>query len=280
MSFKVNFMANQNVTAEDLNNAGYNMTNTAYTTFTDDTLYGVNALNQITANIVSKGVKRGGGSECGVTLSNGIIHIADGTAFFDCGAVMKIDTDGIDIEPENSEDTQYIYLFFNEALNAAGARCTAEYPSGDFVLLGSAAGDVVTMDRTYASFRPDVKGTNEVKIVALECSVIGSGDSTIYRYKTDFNVTKYSKVYFHHCEEEPDSGHARGVFDIKNQILEFYVYSYYLKNSFEWEGYTYNKNTSIVKIEDGYLIIDIPRHYLNNNYTGPLYLELYGGAEE
>ena len=285
MGFTVNFMANKDVTAEELNNAGYNLTNTVYTTFEDDTLYGVDDLNQITGNIISKGVKRNAGNECSVTMSDGTVHIADGTAFFDCGAVIKIDKDGIDIEPETSESTQYVYLFFNKALNVAGARCTTAAPSGDYVLLGTVSGGTIAMDRTFASFQPDVKGTNEVKVVALNYTQIGTGYDLICRYKTDFNVTKYSKVYFHHKPRETtdytykDNNNTRGVFDIKNQVLEFCVCSRYSKYSYNWFGYIYGENNSIARIEDGYLIIDLPRDY-GISANNPLYLEFYGGAED
>lgn len=128
--FKVNFMSNQTVTAEDINSIGYNLANTVYTSFENDVTYGVDELNEITKNIVGPGVKREYKNMCAVSLVGTTVTIASGQAFFECGAVMTVDDEGITLELEDSTKTNYVYLFHNSALNVAGARCTTEIPSG------------------------------------------------------------------------------------------------------------------------------------------------------
>lgn len=145
--FKVNFMANQTVAAADINAIGENIAEAEYPTFADGVTYGVDALNGITAQMVTAGVKRGAGNNCDVSLSGTTVFISSGTVFFDCGAVMTIDSDGISTELEDSGQTNYVYLFFDSALNVAGARCTVAQPSGtDCVLLAEVTGTSVAQN--------------------------------------------------------------------------------------------------------------------------------------
>ena len=115
MGFKASFLANQYVSDEDINAVGYNLSNTVYTSFANDTVYGVNELNSITAHMMNKGVKRNYKNECAVSLNEGIVHIDSGLVFFDNGATMNIDDEGIDLyickvyEVEKTRDTSVHY---------------------------------------------------------------------------------------------------------------------------------------------------------------------------
>lgn len=143
--FKVNFLANQMVEDVDINAIGYNLANTAYTSFSNETTYGVDALNEITQQVVTAGVKRGAGENCAVSLQDNTVFIHSGTAFFSSGATMVVDDEGISLELEDSTQTNYVYLFLDTALNVAGARCTTSMPSTlDCILLAevSGSGDV------------------------------------------------------------------------------------------------------------------------------------------
>lgn len=296
--FSISFMKNQLVNDEDINAIGYNLSNTVYTTFTNDTLYGVDALNEITAHMMNKGVKRNYKNECALSLVDTNIHIDSGLAFYENGATITIDDDGIDLTLEDSAETQYVYLFFNDTINVGGARCTVEYPSGDFVLLGSITDGVLTQERTFAYLNADAKGTNEVVTLTLEGSAYYPTENGHHwvKYKTGINVAGFTRVCFYtpkdefvFSEVESGSGSATkgawvGAFDIPNNSMlyvGYYHYYYYGGN----RGYDFtSENTAHLKcyIEDGCFVFEFDNvHYHNCNIEDKtLIVELYGGAEE
>lgn len=289
--FSVNFLANQYVSDEDINAIGYNLSNTVYTAFTNDTSYGVDALNEITAHMMNKGIKRNYKNECALSLVDTNIHIDSGLAFFENGATITIDDDGIDLTLEDSTETQYVYLFFNGTINVGGARCTVEYPGGDFVLLGSITNGVLKQDRTFAYLNTDVKGTNEVVTLTLEPTIVTLYDEDfdykVMRYRTGINVTGYAKANYRTPEDEivtgsyKDIGFVVGSYDIQNNTcLVFCAYSDNGYMDYGTGNYSYIK--SKMYIEDGELVIDV---YFNHDktcyYKGKkLKVDLYGGAEE
>lgn len=296
MGFNVSFMANQSVTDEDINNIGYNLANTVYTTFTNDTLYGVDELNAITAHMMHKGVKRNYKNECALTLAESIVHIDSGLAFFENGAVMTIDDDGIDLTMENTTETQYIYLFYNAALNAAGARVTSALPETgtDYVMLGTVTDGVLTQDRTFAFLNADVKGTNEVVTLTLEPIDITDEKNDGYawiRYKTDINITKFKRLIFYTpldkvtvypYNDNPQQGKVAGIIDIENNSL-IDGYAYYDSGWGQRDTGSITANAEGY-IEDGYFILEFSNYNTHPFYPyfceKPITVELYGGAEE
>ena len=296
--FKVNFMANQTVTAEDINAIGYNLANTVYTTFADGTTYGVDELNEITAHIMNKGVLAGKGNECSVNAEGDMVHISDGIVFFESGAVMTIDSDGIDVNVESNTGKQYVYLFFNPDVNAAGARCTVAEPTGDFVMLATVENGSITMDRKYATLKSDVYGANEVKTVTLNSSTIEKESGTkipdkYSHFETDFVVTSYKGVRIY-AKTQND---YRGVYidyDIQNGrpvimagregagadlgwSASYYGYPGYYETYYENNAKTY------FDIVDGKLIIDVLQSNLSPYHISGLRdsisCEFYGGVE-
>lgn len=291
MSFNVSFLANQYVTDEDINNIGYNLSNTVYTSFTNDTVYGVDELNAITGHLMNKGVKRNYKNECAITLNEGIVHINSGLAFFDNGATIKIDDEGIDVSLEESSETQYVYLFFNSTINVGGARCTVEYPSDEFVMLGSITDGVLKQDRTFAFLNADVKGTNEVVTLILDPVETKDEDGhRITQYITDVNITKFNRAFFMTPEDEVrenwigggyDDACMMGCYDIQNDIcLAYTKYRYNTNNRNEADSFVVNSN-DYARTEDGKLIV-IDHHDSNVSDMGDRHLriELYGGAAE
>ena len=143
--FKASFLANQAVEDADINAIGANIAEAEYPIFVNGVTYGVDALNGITAQLVTAGVKRGAGDNCAVSLSGTTAFIKSGVAFFDSGVAMTIDDDGISVEREDSTQVNYVFLFYDPTLNVAGARCAVSIPSGiEYVLLAtiSASGEV------------------------------------------------------------------------------------------------------------------------------------------
>ena len=282
--FSVNFLANQYVSDEDINAVGYNLANTVYTSFANDTVYGVNELNAITSYMMNKGVKRNYKNECAVSLNEGIVHIDSGLVFFDTGATMAIDDEGIDLTVEDTEQ-QYIYLFFDEVLNVAGARCAA-LPEANvsYVILGTVANGVVAQDRTFAYLNTDVKGTNEVVRVTAERKSILIDGVGYYEFSTPINVSGFKRAYFRPDYEggnyNSQSDFIFGVIDIQNQIAESFVYAN------KDYGYKYNNilchesiasgKTNNAEIVDGILYVRI----YNQIVQSPIVFELFGGVEE
>lgn len=296
--FKVNFMSNQMVTAEDINAIGYNLANTVYTTFADNSTYGVDELNEITAHIMNKGVLAGKGNECSVNAEGDMVHISDGIVFFECGAVMTIDSDGIDVNVESNTGKQYVYLFFNPDVNAAGARCTTAEPTGDFVMLATIENGTVTMDRTYATLKSDVYGTNEVKTVTINSSAVEKDSGTkipdtYMRFETDFVVTSYKGVRIYAKTSGDDYG-AYIDYDIQNRCPVIMARREGKSSNIEWSssyyGYPgyykkyYDYSTNVYfDIVDGKLIIDVLysnlSHYYMAGMRDSIYCEFYGGVE-
>ena len=285
MGFKASFLANQYVSDEDINAVGYNLSNTVYTSFANDTVYGVNELNSITAHMMNKGVKRNYKNECAVSLNEGIVHIDSGLVFFDNGATMNIDDEGIDLTVEDTEQ-QYIYLFFDEALNVAGARCAA-LPEANvsYVILGTVANGVVTQDRTFAYLNTDVKGTNEVTRFVVEGVEKITNEKHYIEFATPVNVSGYKRAYYRPDYENGNFTYSNdfitGVVDIQNKISELHIRandkSGTAFSDSDFDVYVDISNAtekSNVQIIDGILYV---RDYAT--LQSPIVFELFGGVE-
>lgn len=278
--FSVNFLANQYVSDVDINAVGYNLANTVYTSFNNDTVYGVNELNAITSHMMSKGVKRNYKNECSVTLNEGIVHIDSGLAFFDNGATISIDEDGIDLTVVDNTEQQYIYLFFDESLNVAGARCgTLPEANVSYVMLGTIADGIVTQNRTFSFLNVDVKGSNEVLVVEVEPVICYVRGKVAYEYSTPFNITKYRKIYFSACIEK--SAVLFGVVDVINKIVEFRSSGdNYQNGSFDAGRLHPYKSISDADKDSQEQIIDGILHIRTFERFPKMIFEIYGGAED
>ena len=292
--FTVNFLANQAITEEEINEIGYNLSNTVYTSFENNTPYGINDFNAITAHMMNKGVKRNYKNECALSLADTNVHIDSGLAFFENGATITIDDDGIDLTLEDSTEKQYVYLFFNSTINIGGARCTVEYPSGDFVMLGSIKNGVLTQDRTFASINAEFNLPNKEITITLngvpgEYHGIGNWAYTTeglvqkhygIRWTTDINVTSYKRAVFESAKDVTPTNSANkifvigGCYDIANNELEFFGAA----DNGECFTTVNQHNYFSINIVDGKLQITYLNYYGMEEY--PLYVTLYGGAEE
>ena len=93
MSYQVNFLDNQMVTAEALNSLQEELGGNVGD-FQDDMVYGVDALNQISGSLIQKGVSRG----CHLSASDGKVTIGPGVLFMEDGKRVEIDDDGITLD--------------------------------------------------------------------------------------------------------------------------------------------------------------------------------------
>lgn len=131
MAYTVNFLDNELVTAEYLNQVTEDLGGRALQ-FSNDMTYGVNDLNGIAKSLVTKGVSRG----CSLEVTAGKVHIDEGVLFMGDGRKVSIDAEGVTLDlPESM--ASYVWFVHDVLTGFVFPQCTAEQPSGeDFVQLG------------------------------------------------------------------------------------------------------------------------------------------------
>lgn len=138
------FLDNQEVTAQDLNNIAIDLGYAEYSHFPENPPQSaVSALNQITADLTTKGVLLSG-NRCMVTYASNKIYVDTGIIVFESGAKKRIETtQTLDFI---SGVTNYIYALHDTNANKISIINSSTAPSnGDFVSLAtiSANGSVV-----------------------------------------------------------------------------------------------------------------------------------------
>lgn len=136
MSYKINFLDNQTVSAEDINRVSETL-GSGVLAFSDDMTYGVDDLNAITENLVSKGVSRG----CGLSVSDEGVFISQGVLFMGDGKRVEIDADGILLTYAVGEKN-YVWFSNDREIGFVAPKCTVSEPVGDdYVVLGTVEAD-------------------------------------------------------------------------------------------------------------------------------------------
>lgn len=146
------FLDNQIVTAADMNNIAIDLGYSDYSHFPETPPQSaVSALNQITSDLVSKGVLILG-NKCNVTASGGTAYVDTGVIVFDSGAKKRIEA--VQSLSLTAGSINYIYAINDTVNNTIELVCSTEEPStGDFVMLAKIKGDVVTDRRKFAESR-------------------------------------------------------------------------------------------------------------------------------
>ena len=163
MSYKYSFFDNQQVGAEDLNKlTNLFVTGGVADTFENGMPYSVSVLNNVVYANAGSGIVPETVDTLKVTLDGNCATIAPGTAFFDDGTVMVIET------AENVYITlgkvQYIALKSSVSENRAYIICTENEPSENVVLLAK-----ISEDGTVTDLRKYAKG----KVPSFYCSDAG-----------------------------------------------------------------------------------------------------------
>ncbi len=131
MSYKVNFLDNQSVTAEAINSA-LEALGDGVLAFSDDMTYGVDDLNAISESLIGKGVSWG----CELSVLEEGILIGPGVLFMADGKRVEIDSDGILLSYTPGEK-HYVWFSHDKEIGFVAPRCTVSEPSGeDYVILG------------------------------------------------------------------------------------------------------------------------------------------------
>jgi hypothetical protein len=147
------------VTAEDLNNIAIDLGYAEYSHFPEEPPQSaVSALNQITQDLTSKGILQIGNC-CKVSMSDGVITVADGVCVFENGAKKRL-TEAVSF-PYIEGGTNYVYLFNNVSGNQIQLICSLEAPTdgNDYVMLAEVKSSTVT-DKRYWSISKVGNGVN------------------------------------------------------------------------------------------------------------------------
>ncbi len=145
------FLYNQTVTADDLNSIAIDLGVADYSYFPETPPQSaVSALNQITADLIGKGVLFSL-NKCNVTVSNNVATVNTGIIVFDSGAKKRITT----AQTINllSNSVNYIYALNDEINNKILLVTNTAFPtSGDFVKLAIVSADgVVSQAQEWCS---------------------------------------------------------------------------------------------------------------------------------
>ncbi|MBE7041641.1 MAG: hypothetical protein E7400_06720 [Ruminococcaceae bacterium] len=132
MSYKVNFLDNQSVTAEALNSA-LEALGEGVLAFSDDMTYGVDDLNAISESLIGKGVSRG----CDLSVSDEGVLIGPGVLFMADGKRVEINSDGVLLSYTVGKK-HYVWFSHDKEIGFVAPRCTVSEPAGeDYVVLGT-----------------------------------------------------------------------------------------------------------------------------------------------
>lgn len=146
MGYTYTFADNETYGVDDINAAVSRLTTSGVTVCpTDGNL--IAALNGVTAAMATQGVDFDSYS-CLVSVENEKIKISPGTAFFEDGKCIVIDTEGAELSLEKEV---YVYLFEDINQNSCYPCAAAELPESRYVLLAYINADGTVADkRTYA----------------------------------------------------------------------------------------------------------------------------------
>ena len=196
-----NFLDNQAVTVDMLNNIAVDLGAAGFAAFGEDK-FGVDELNGITQALVTEGILNTGNG-CRAVKSGESISIQDGIIVFESGAKKKIE-EAVTLELMNNA---YIYALNNTTQNQIQLIVSQTQPTeGDYVMIAQTDADGELIDkREFAVGKYAPKAGNIFTEENIELSFSGNSDFT---YDLDvgwggFNyvLTPYGHAYVGDGEE-------------------------------------------------------------------------------
>ncbi len=152
MAYHFSFADNESYSAEDVNNITKRLvTKGIEDHFQDGVPYNLSDINEAGTHVYTEGVVPETVTTLKVTVDGESVFIHPGMAFFADGAVIEIEDGGHTLSKIPGA-INYVYLK-NDLVNANACYpvCSAEEPTGDFVLLAEISENgTVTDKRTYA----------------------------------------------------------------------------------------------------------------------------------
>lgn len=195
-----NFLDNQEVTVDMLNDIAVDLGAAGFAAFGEDK-FGVDELNGITQALVTKGILQTG-NECKAVKSGERINIQDGIIVFESGAKKKIE-EAVTLEMMNNA---YIYALNNTAQNQIQLIVSQTQPTeGDYVMIAQTDADGELIDKrkfAVGKYAPaevnfEVKKTVQVYLDSsapeqyVEC---GFGGFTYFLYTDYQNIPRWVDV--------------------------------------------------------------------------------------
>ena len=185
------FEDNTEVTLADLNRIAIDLGDTDFSAFSTEK-FGVDKLNQITADLVSSGVLRTSGKigmGCEVLTLGSKAYVDSGVIVFSSGAKMRI-TDPVEIALVSGT---YIYALNDPTTGKASLEVSEAVPSGDYVLLAEVDADGVIADRRNAcvakvSLTADTPNTYKTVTVTLKNV---TKDNRVFTFDMGTNAYRY-----------------------------------------------------------------------------------------
>lgn len=194
MGYKYSFADNAVYGSDDINAAISRLTTKGVTVYpTDENL--IDAMNDITSEVATSGVDFNKYS-CLVTIEDENIKISAGTAFFDDGMSIVIDSDGVTLALEYNV---YVYLLRDVNRNSCYPCVSAELPESGYVLLAyiDESGNI-TDKREYAvsKLAPNTEANPAVFSITLEYHTYTQYDQVLATINAGYSNFRY--VVFKH----------------------------------------------------------------------------------
>lgn len=248
---------------DDFNAITQNIVGAGVAPFPNKDTYTTSELNNLTSAIVRKGTELGG---LRVTLSDGVLHIAEGIGYFANGATVTVDSDGVDIEYTTEATEKYVSAVFNASLNTCDFCLSDTEPAdsdGIYTLyLAAVKAGTVTDKRTIATMKVASDAPHVVQEVDWDGSVTGTPAIGDLVYSLPLISSSFKHIYVYALPEYSETTIIySSLLDLQNnvfaQMLNGTTTSYMSLGATSGEIYTYRgKSSSSVlsyKIENGYL---------------------------
>ena len=276
MSYKFSFADNGVYGADDINKITKRLvTSGVEDSFENGVPYNLSALNDAGTLLYTNGVVPETVSTLKVVTGSGenTILINPGTAFFNDGSAIEIEAGGHELS-FTSGVKNYVYLK-NDLIskNASYPECSADSPSGDFVLLAEIEEDGTIKDkRTYAMGKlPGYQSNSGYPFKIEDTITLEKQSNGLYGATVSYNIGNNAYNYVFASRKGTDSYdngttyhiHAlSGVYDIENSsYLSFYTTNYTIPTVTRSFLVLYTKDTGYVKatvsIDNGVLTLDV-----------------------
>lgn len=198
MSYSYRFSDNASYGAEDLNDVVKSLVSSGVAdVFENGVSYNASAINGVVSALYLSGVVPTDVSTLAVSkTSEGVVQIAPGTAFFADGSTITVtEAELLSYEPGVKH---YVYLKQDlTAQNRNYPACTADAPTGDFVLLAEIAADeTVTDKRTYAKGKlPGYQSNANVSLAVSQSFSFARNEEKTASFTVDLGTNNYSRVF-------------------------------------------------------------------------------------